>query len=53
MLKLYSSISYSNLQPLECDKVTLPLRFHGELAGGGQSYKEACWKMKLHSVVNS
>jgi len=29
--------------------VTLPLNSDGEWAGGSQSYKEACWKLKLHS----
>jgi len=53
MLGLYSLFSYSILQPWECDKVTLPLSSHGELAGGGWSYKEAHQKLKLHSGVNS
>jgi len=53
MLGLYSSFSYSNLQPWECGKVTLPLSSHGELAGGGRSYMEAHQKLKLHSGVNS
>jgi len=42
-----------NSQPLECDKVTLPLSSHGELADGGRSYMEARRKLKLHSGVNS
>jgi len=42
-----------NLQPWECDMVTLPLSSHGELADGGQSCKEARRKLKLHSGVNS
>jgi len=40
-------------QPWECDKVTLPLSSHGELAGGGRSCMEARQKLKLHSGVNS
>jgi len=42
-----------NSQPWECDKVTLPLSSHGELADGGRSCMEACRKLKLHSGVNS
>jgi len=42
-----------NLQPLECDKVTLPWSSHGELADGGRLYMEARRKLKLHSGVNS
>jgi len=40
-------------QPWECDKVTLPLSSHGELADGGRLYMEAHRKLKLHSGVNS
>jgi len=43
------SISYLvNSLPWECDKVTLPLGSHGELAGGGRSCSEARRKLKLH-----
>jgi len=42
-----------NLQLWECDNVTLPLSCHGELADGGGSCREARWKLKLHSGVNS
>ena len=42
-----------NLQPCDCDKLTLSLSSHGELADGGQSYKQAPWKLRLHSGVNS
>jgi len=42
-----------NSQPWECDKVTLPLSSHGELADGGRSCMEARRKLKLHSGVNS
>jgi len=40
-------------QPWECDKVTLPLSSHWELADGGRSCMEAHRKLKLHSAVNS
>jgi len=40
-------------QMRECDKVTLPLSSHGELADGGRSYREACRKVTLHAGVNS
>jgi len=53
MLRLYSSVSYRNSKPWECDEVTLPLSSHGGLAGGSRSSKEACQKLKLHSGVNS
>jgi len=42
-----------NLQPWECDKVTLPLGSHGELADGSRSCREARRKLKLHSGVYS
>ena len=41
-----------NLQPWECDTVTLPLSSHGELPGGGQFCREGCRKLMLHSGVN-
>ena len=41
-----------NLRPWECDKATVPLSSHGELAYGGQSCREAPLKWKLHSEVN-
>jgi hypothetical protein len=44
---------FVNLQLSECGKVTLPFNSHGELADGSQSYREARWKLKLHSGVNS
>ena len=43
----------ANLQPWGCDEVTVHLSSYGELAGGGQSCKEAHRKLKLHSGVNS
>jgi hypothetical protein len=50
----YHSISLLvNTHQWEHDKVTLPLNSHGELDDGSQSYKEARWKLKLHSGVNS
>jgi len=42
-----------NLQPWECDKVTLPLTSHGELADGGRSCRGVRRKVKLHLDVNS
>ena len=42
-----------NSQPWECDKVTLPLSSHGELADGCRLCMEAHRKLKLHSGVNS
>jgi len=42
-----------DLQTWVCDKVTVPLSSHGELADGGRSCKEARRKLKLHSGVNS
>ena len=42
-----------NSQPWECDKVTLPLSSHGELADGGRSCMEACRKLTQYSGVNS
>jgi len=44
---------FVNLHPCECDKVTFPLRYHGELADGSWSCRDACWKLKQHSGVNS
>jgi len=41
-----------NFQLWECDEMTLPLTSHGELAGGSQSCRKACQKLKLHSGVN-
>jgi len=38
--------------PWECDKVTLPLSSHGELADGSRSCREARWMLKLHPAVN-
>jgi hypothetical protein len=40
-------------QTWECDKVTLPLSSHGELADGGQLCMKACRKLKLHPGVDS
>ena len=40
-------------QRWESDNVTLPLNSHGKLADGSQLYREARWKLKLHSWVNS
>ena len=37
----------------ECDEVTLPLTYHGELAGGCRACMEARWELKLHSGVIS
>ena len=42
-----------NLLPWECDMLTISLSFHGELADGSQSCREARWKLKLHPGVNS
>jgi len=42
-----------NSQLWECDKVTLPLSSHGEMADGGRLCMEARRKLKLHSGVNS
>jgi len=39
-------------QPWECDKVTLSLSSHGDLADGGRSCREARRKLKLHSEVD-
>jgi len=41
-----------NSHPWECDKVTLPLSSHGELADGGRSCMEAHRRLKLHSRGN-
>jgi len=53
VLRLCSSVSYSNWQPSGCDEVSLPLSSNGELAGGSRSCKEARRKFKLQSGVNS
>jgi len=37
-----------NSQPWECDKVTIPLNSHEELAGGSRSSREAHQNLKLH-----
>jgi len=42
-----------NSQPWECDKVSLLMSSHGELADEGRSCREARQKHKLHSGVNS
>jgi len=42
-----------NSHPWECEKLTLHLSSHGELADGGLLYMEARQKLKLHSGVNS
>jgi len=42
-----------NSQPWECDKVTVPVSSHGELADSGWLCREACQMLKLHSGVNS
>jgi len=42
-----------NLQPSECDKVTLLLSSYGELADGGRLCREASRKLMQHSMVNS
>jgi len=42
-----------NSELCECDKVTLPLSSHWELADGGRLCREARRKLKLHSGVNS
>jgi len=52
VLRLYSSVSYSNSHLWECDEVALPLSIHGELACGSRSCKEACRKLKQHTRVN-
>jgi len=49
----YSLHQLVNSQLWECDKVTLPLSSHGELAYSGRSYRESRRKLKLHSLVNS
>jgi len=41
-----------HLQPWECDKVTLPVSSHGELADCSRSCWEARQKLKLPSQVN-
>jgi hypothetical protein len=38
-----------DFQTWECEKVTLRLSYHGELADGGRSCKEVRRKLKLHS----
>ena len=40
-------------QPSGCDEVTSPLSHHEKVVGGGQSCREPCQKLKLHSEVNS
>ena len=45
--------SLVNSQLWECDKVTLPLSSHGELADGGRLCMPASRMLKLHSGVNS
>ena len=47
-----SSHQIVDLQPWECDNVTLPLSSHGELADGGRSCREVRRKLKQHSGVN-
>jgi hypothetical protein len=42
-----SNLQLVYFQPLECDKVTLQLSFHGELADGSRSCREACRKLKI------
>jgi len=44
---------HCNSQPWDCDKVTLPLTSHGELADCDQSCREANRKLKIHSGVNT
>jgi len=51
--RVYSIDQVVILYPWECDKVTLPLSSHGELAGCCRSCRETHWKLKLHSGVNS
>jgi len=40
-------------QPWDCDKGTVPLNSHGELADGGRSCREAHRKLKVQSLVSS
>jgi hypothetical protein len=53
VLRLHSSVSYSNSQRWEFDEVTVHLNCHNELVGGGgRSYMETCRKLTLYSGVN-
>jgi hypothetical protein len=42
-----------NLQPWECENMTLPLGCHGELADGGRWYRAARRRLTLDSLVHS
>jgi len=44
---------FINSQPWECDKATVPLSSHGELAEGCRSCRTVSRKVKQNSGVNS